>query len=132
MVTDPIGDLLTRIRNASRAGHLTITAPASKAKERVLEVLKKEGYVDRVDAFKDKQGRSFLKVFLRYDQSGAPVIREINRKSKPGRRIYLGCDAIKPFKGGLGINLVSTSRGVLTDSQARELKVGGELLCSVF
>ena len=86
MVTDPIADLLTRIRNASRAGHLTITAPGSKAKERVLEVLKQEGFVDRIEAFKDPQGKGLIKVFLRYDQDGEPVIKEIHRGSKPGRR----------------------------------------------
>jgi len=132
MVTDPIADLLTRLRNASRAGHLTITIPASKAKERVLAVLKEEGFVDRIDTFKDQQSRAFTKVFLRYDQDGGPVIREINRLSKPGRRLYKRSEEIKPFKGGLGVTIVSTSKGVITDKQARELGVGGELLCSLF
>ena len=132
MVTDPIGDLLTRIRNASRAGHLTITVPASKAKERVLLVLKDEGYIDRIDTFDDKQGRAFTKIFLRYGHDGEPVIREVNRLSKPGRRLYRRSEDIKPFRGGLGVTIVSTSKGVITDRQARELGVGGELLCSLF
>ncbi len=132
MVTDPIGDLLTRIRNASRAGHLAVTFPASKSKGRVLEVLKAEGFIDRIDNFADQQGRSFTKVFLRYTHDGEPVIREVTRLSKPGRRVYRRSEEIKPYKGGLGLTLVSTSKGVVTDKQARELGVGGELVCSVF
>lgn len=132
MVTDPIGDLLTRVRNASRAGHLTITVPTSTAKLNVLEVLKAEGFVDRIDTFRDKQNRDFTKIFLRYADDGEPVIREVTRLSKPGRRLYRRSEEIKPFKGGLGITIVSTSKGVITDKQARELGVGGELVCSVF
>jgi len=132
MVTDPIGDLFTRIRNASRAGHLTITVPASGAKLRILEVLKEEGYVDRIDSFKDQKNKAFVKVFLRYTQDGEPVVREVTRLSKPGRRLYKKSTDIKPFKGGLGVTLVSSSSGVITDKKARELGVGGELLCSIF
>jgi small subunit ribosomal protein S8 len=132
MVTDPIADLLTRIRNASRARHVTVTVPASKSKERVLNVLKEEGFVDRVDTFKDQSGKSFMKVFLRYDHAGAPVIREIRRLSKPGRREYVRKDQIPYHRGGLGTVIVSTSRGMLSDREARKLGVGGELICSVF
>lgn len=132
MVTDPIGDLFTRIRNASRAGHLTITVPSSAAKVRILNVLKEEGYVDRVDSFKDQKGKAFVKVFLRYTQDGEPVVREVTRLSKPGRRLYRKSVEIKPFKGGLGVTLISSSSGVITDKKARELGVGGELLASIF
>lgn len=131
-MTDPIADLLTRIRNASRAGHLTVNVPASKTKQRILEVLKKEGYIDRVEDFLDANDHKVLKVYLRFSMQGRPVIQELNRLSRSGKRVYIGKDDIKRFKGGLGLYLISTSKGMLTDKEAREQGIGGELICSVF
>jgi len=131
-MTDPIADLLTRIRNASRAGHLTVNIPASKTKRTILEVLKTEGYLDKVEDFEDVSGHKNFKVYLRFSQQGRPIIRELTRLSRSGKRVYVGKEEIRKFRGGLGMYVVSTSKGMLTDSQARELGVGGELVCSIF
>ncbi|AKU91575.1 30S ribosomal protein S8 [Vulgatibacter incomptus] len=129
-VTDPIGDMLTRIRNASRARHEKTLVPASKLKGAIIKVLKDEGFIaDFVFHEDDKQG--MYTVFLKYD-GGQSVIREIKRVSKPGIRRYVPKDAIPRVLGGLGISILSTSKGVLVDREARKANVGGELLCTVY
>lgn len=132
MVTDPIADLLTRLRNASRAGHPTASVPVSTMKRDVLKLLQDEGYLDRVEEYDDADGHKQFKVYLRYVQEGKPVIREMKRLSRPGKRVYVSKDEIPNFRGGLGLYVVSTSRGVLSDTTARKEGIGGELLCSVF
>lgn len=129
-VTDPIGDMLTRIRNAARARHEKTVIPASKLKRAIANVLKDEGYIrDVVFHEDDKQGE--LTVFLKYE-GGEPVIRQIRRMSKPGIRVYVTKDEIPRVLGGLGIAILSTSKGVLVDREARKAGVGGELLCTVY
>ena len=132
MATDQIADLLTRLRNAQRVGHATVVVPASKVKENVLKLLQKEGYIANVVPEKDTNDKPILKVMLKYDDIGRPVIREIKRLSSPGKRMYVRCQDIQKLKGGLGLSVVSTSKGVLSDSEARKQGVGGELICSVF
>ena len=129
-VTDPIGDMLTRIRNASRARHDKTVISASKLKGAIVQVLKDEGYIENFVLHEDdKQGA--ITVFLKYD-NGQSVIREIKRISKPGIRRYVPKDAIPRVLGGLGISILSTSKGVLVDREARKANVGGELLCTVY
>ncbi|WP_373047892.1 30S ribosomal protein S8 [Vulgatibacter sp.] len=129
-VTDPIGDMLTRLRNAGRARHEKTVIPASKLKRAIVQVLKDEGYINDFVFHEDnKQGE--LTVFLKYD-GGDSVIRQIKRVSKPGLRQYVPKDEIPRVLGGLGIAILSTSKGVLVDREARKAGVGGELLCTVF
>jgi len=129
-VTDPIGDALTRIRNAARAKHEKTVIPASKLKRAIVQVLKDEGFIaDYVYTEDNKQGE--LTVFLKYD-NGESVIRQIKRVSKPGLRQYVPKDEIPRVLGGMGIAILSTSKGVLVDREARKAGVGGELLCTVF
>lgn len=132
MVTDQIADLLTRIRNAQRAGHPSVNIPGSKTKERVLQVLKDEGYIAGVEATKDADKKPVLKVYLRYLDNNAPVIRELDRISRPGKRMYVPAEQIPVVKGGLGLVVVSTSQGMMSDRAARQAGIGGELICSVF
>jgi small subunit ribosomal protein S8 len=130
-VNDPIGDMLTRIRNASNAKHERTTVPASKLKEAVIKVLKEEGYIkDFVLHKNETQGE--ITVFLKYGDAQAPVIREIKRISKPGLRRYVPADAIPRVLGGLGISILSTSKGVLADKDCRKQSLGGELICTVY
>ncbi len=132
MFTDPIADLLTRIRNASTAGHPTVSVAASKTKERILNVLLDEGYIDRVEQITGERNKSTFKIYIRYATDGSPVIREIRRLSRPGKRVYVPTEKIPEFKGGLGLVVVSTSRGMLSDREARRQRIGGELICTVF
>jgi small subunit ribosomal protein S8 len=132
MITDQIADLLTRVRNAQEAGHPAVAIPASKTKERILNLLCEEGYIARFEKGEDSSGKPQLKVFLKYDHRGEPVIREIKRLSSPGRRVYVDKNGIPRNRGGLGIVIVSTSQGMLSDTQARVAGLGGELVCSVF
>lgn len=132
MAIDQIADLLTRVRNAQRAGHPSVAIPASKTKERVLKVLEDEGFIAGIESAQDHEGKPQLKVALRYTNDNQPVIREVRRMSRPGRRWYVGRDEIPTQKGGLGLVVVSTSRGMLSDREARRLGVGGELICAVF
>ena len=132
MVTDQIADLLTRIRNAQRVGHPTAAVPASRTKERILEVLQAEGYIEGFERVDEEGGKANIKITLRYDTRGEPVIREIKRLSSPGCRKYVGKDAISSYRHGLGTVLISTSKGMLTDKEAKLQGVGGELVCSVF
>ena len=130
MMTDPLGDMLTRIRNGLAARKESITAPASKQRERVLDVLKREGYIlgyERVDI----GNKALLKIRLKYHE-GEPVIRHIERVSRPGRRIYAGVKELPRVANGLGISIVSTPKGVLSDAEARAQNVGGEVICKVF
>lgn len=129
--SDPLGDMLTRIRNAQRAQKSTVRSPASKLRERVLDVLKREGYIRNYETIDVRPGIKELSIELKY-HNGEPVIRELKRVSKPGRRIYAGVKDLPKVYNGLGIAIISTPRGVVSDAEARELKVGGEILCTVF
>ena len=131
-MSDPIADLLTRIRNAYTAGHPKVSVPASKMKLAVAEVLKQEGYIEAVTEKKGETVGSSLELTLRYPDPKRGVLHEVRRISNPGRRVYVGKQEIKNFKGGMGISIVSTSRGIMTGKKARSLGVGGELLCTVW
>ena len=130
-MNDPIGDMLTRIRNASLRGKSTVETPASKGRARVLDVLADEGYIRGYENTTGKDGHPAIEISLKY-YDGAPVIREVKRVSKPSRRVYLGVKDIPVVRQGLGVSIVSTSRGVMSDASARANNVGGEVLCTVF
>lgn len=130
-VSDPLGDLLTRIRNGQAARLSEIRSPASKLRANVLEVLKREGYIRGYTVSKNDNGASDLTVELKYSE-GQPVIREITRISKPGRRVYTQIKEVPRVFNGLGISILSTPKGVLSDKEARTENVGGEVLCRVF
>jgi small subunit ribosomal protein S8 len=130
-MSDPLGDMLTRIRNGQMAAKSAIKAPASKLRANVLEVLRREGYIRGFETVDLGGGKSELSIELKY-HNGEPVIRELRRVSKPGRRIYKGVNDLPSVYNGLGIAIVSTPRGVLSDAEAREARVGGEVLCTVF
>jgi len=130
-MTDPIGDLITRIRNAQQRAKSKVSTPASKLRERVLEVLKTEGYIRGYATVAHSDGRSEIEIELKYFD-GAPVIREIERVSKPGRRVYASVRALPRVNNGLGVAIVSTPKGVMADHDARDQNVGGEVLCTVF
>ena len=129
--TDPIADLLTRIRNAHMAKHDRLDVPASKIKREVCRILKEEGFIRN---FREIDGSpvSTLRIFLRYSAEGTPAISHVARISKPGRRVYRGADELPEVRNGLGVGIISTSQGLLTDAQARERRVGGELLCELW
>lgn len=131
MMTDPIADMLTRIRNAVSVGMKTVEMPASKQKARIAETLKREGFIEdcRVSG---KGPKKLLKIYLKYGPHGEQLINKVERVSKPGRRIYKSADDLPYVANGLGILVVSTSRGVLSDRQCRRRNVGGEVICSVF
>jgi small subunit ribosomal protein S8 len=129
-VNDPIGDLITRIRNAQQRNKSKVSTPGSHLRERVLEVLKTEGYI-RGYAAVEKEGRSEIEIELKYFE-GAPVIREIARVSKPGRRVYTSVKNLPRINNGLGVAIVSTPKGVMADHEARDANVGGEILFTVF
>ena len=130
-MNDPIGDMLTRIRNASMRGKSTVRTPASKLRAWVLDVLAAEGYIRGYEKVTGENGHPELEIGLKY-HDGAPVIRELRRVSKPGRRVYAGAREIPQVRQGLGIAIVSTPKGVMSDAQARSDNVGGEVLCTVF
>lgn len=129
-ISDPIGDMLTRIRNAQMRGRGTVTSPASKMRVRVLEVLETEGFI-RGFSEVEKSGHREIEIELKY-YDGTPVIQEIKRVSKPGRRVYSSVGDIPLVRNGLGISILSTSKGVMSDNVARNENVGGEILCRVF
>ena len=131
VVNDPLGDMLTRIRNGQLRRRATVTSPASKLRESVLAVLKREGFIRDYRREKQASGRDALVIELKY-HDGRPVIRRVDRISKPGRRTYSQSSALPRVFDGLGIAIVSTPKGVLSDHEARREKVGGEVLCSVF
>jgi len=130
-MNDPLGDMLTRIRNAQMRGKSTVETPASKLRAWVLDVLQSEGYIRGYEATTGKDGHPAIEISLKYYE-GAPVIRELKRVSKPGRRVYLGASDIPSVRQGLGVSIVSTSKGVMSDANARQHNVGGEVLCTVF
>ena len=130
-MTDPIADMLTRIRNAVRASHELVNIPSSKLKINIAEVLKSEGYIKNFRIVSDGRHR-FIRIFLKYDEDGVAVIGELKRVSKPSCRIYEKAEGIPKVLDGYGINVVSTSKGIMTDREARKMKVGGEILCSVW
>lgn len=130
-MSDPVADLLTRIRNGQRAGKSSINAPASALRENLLAVLKREGYIRDFDRYNVRTGIDEIKIELKY-YDGEPVIREINRVSRPGCRVYSKIKDLPKVYNGLGIAILSTPQGVLSDSEAREANVGGEVLCQVF
>lgn len=130
-ISDPISDFLTRIRNAQTAKHTEVTIPASRLKVRLAEILKDEGYLEDYTQVPDRH-QGILVVQLRYDEKGVPVIQGLKRESKPGRRVYVPSDKLPKVRNGLGTAVISTSRGVMTDAQARKDKVGGEYLCSIW
>ena len=130
-MNDPLGDMLTRIRNALMRGKSTVNTPASKLRRWVLDVLKDEGYIRGYSETEIVNGASELEIELKYYE-GQPVIQEIQRVSKPGRRVYSSVKTMPVVRNGLGISIVSTPKGVMSDNAARENNVGGEILCRVF
>lgn len=131
MVNDPISDMIARIRNAQMRNKPKVSMPGSKQRERVLEVLKTEGYIRGYAAVAHASGRNELEVELKYFD-GTPVIREIERISKPGRRVYASVKNLPRINNGLGVAILSTPKGVMADHAARDANVGGEILCTVF
>jgi small subunit ribosomal protein S8 len=130
-MTDPLGDMLTRIRNGVARRKSSVSTPASNLRVRVLDVLQAEGYIRGYSKVEFENGKSEINIELKYYE-GAPVIRKIDRVSKPGRRVYVSVKSIPQVANGLGISILSTPKGVMADHQAREQNVGGELLCSIF
>lgn len=130
-MTDPLGDMLTRIRNGQHAHKTSVTAPASKLRANVLEVLKREGFIRGFTQYEVRPGIQELRIELKY-HDGDPVIREIDRVSTPGRRVYSKLKDLSRIYNGLGISILSTPRGVMSDAEARDANVGGEVLCRVF
>ncbi len=130
-INDPLGDMLTRIRNGQRAGKTSVVSPASKHRAAVLDVLKREGYIRGYLQMEMDRGKAELEIELKYYE-GEPVIREIDRVSKPGRRVYASIRDLPKVYNGLGISILSTPRGVMSDSEARDANVGGEVLCRVY
>jgi small subunit ribosomal protein S8 len=129
--SDPLSDLFTRLRNGMRAGHERVDVPNSRLKEAVLKVLEQEGFIASFRKVEEK-GRPVLRVGLKYDHEGEPIVSGLERVSRPGRRIYARADAIPSVLGGLGVAIVSTSKGIVTDKKARQARLGGEVLCNVW
>lgn len=130
-MNDPLGDMLTRIRNAQMRGKSTVRTPASKLRAWVLDVLKAEGYIRGYEQVDTASGHTELEISLKYYE-GTPVIRELARVSKPGRRVYASVKELPQVRNGLGVSIVSTPKGVMSDAAARSANVGGEVLCTVF
>jgi small subunit ribosomal protein S8 len=130
-MNDPLGDMLTRIRNAQMRGQGTVHCPASRLRAWVLDVLVEEGYIRGYEKGADANGHQELVIGLKYFD-GTPVIRELRRVSKPGRRVYMGAKELPQVRNGLGVSIVSTPKGVMSDAAARSANVGGEVLCTVF
>ena len=131
-MTDPIADMLTRIRNASRVRFKSVDVMLSKLNLNIARVLKKSGYISGYDVKKDDDGLQILRIYLKYPDPKRAVITGIKRISKPGRRVYVKSEKIPKVLNGYGIAIISTSRGVLTDSEARDMSVGGEILCNIW
>jgi len=130
-ISDPIADLLTRIRNAIMVHRASVMAPYSKLKSNVLDVLKREGYIKNFEVVQEGSKKNII-VYLKYADNGAPVISELHRISKPGCRIYNKADQIKPILNGIGVSIITTAQGLLSDRECREKKIGGEVLCEVW
>ena len=131
MMNDPLGDMLTRIRNAQMRGKSTVKTPASKLRAWVLDVLADEGYIRGYEKAESDNGQGEITISLKYFE-GAPVIKELKRVSKPGRRVYMATKDLPSVRNGLGVSIISTPKGVLSDAAARSANVGGEVLCTVF
>jgi small subunit ribosomal protein S8 len=131
-MTDPIADMLTRIRNANRVHFKSVDVLNSRINLNMTKVLKKSGYISGYDIKNDPRGHEILRVYLKYPDTKRTVITDIQRVSKPGRRVYVKSENIPQVLNGYGISILSTSRGVMTDKEARELRLGGELLCNVW
>ena len=131
-MTDPIADLLTRIRNAITAKHDRLNIPMSKVKLAICKLLEEEGLISSCKTVGEDSLTRQIQVILRYSAEGESAIRRIQRVSKPGRRVYKGADELRPVLSGLGVGILSTSKGLVTDSRARELRVGGEVLCEIW
>ena len=131
-MTDPIADMLTRIRNANRVHFKSVDVLSSRINLNMAKVLKKSGYISGYDIKNDPRGHEILRVYLKYPDAKRTVITDIQRVSKPGRRVYVKRENIPQVLNGYGISILSTSRGVMTDKEARELRLGGELLCNVW
>jgi small subunit ribosomal protein S8 len=131
VMTDPIADFLTRIRNASMAHFERVDVPSSKMKLGIAKLLKEEGYIKNYKLIKDKR-QGILRVYLKYDETNAPIIGGLERVSKPSCRVYVRHDRIPPVLSGFGTAILSTSKGVLTDREARKQKLGGEIVCKVW
>lgn len=132
-MTDPIADMLTRIRNAARARHQKVTVPWSRLKENIVKVLIDEGYLKESRKVKaSRGGGEEMLIQLRFDRDNRPIISGLKRVSSPGRRIYVGASEVPPIRKGLGIHILSTPKGILADREAQRAKVGGELICSVW
>lgn len=132
-MTDPIADMLTRIRNASSARHQKVTVPWSKVKENIIKILIEEGYLKEQKKVKAAEGwGEDLVIQLKFDRENRPIITGMKRVSSPGRRVYVGANEVIPIRKGLGINVLSTPKGILVDRAAQRAKVGGELICSVW
>ncbi|MBM4284783.1 MAG: 30S ribosomal protein S8 [Deltaproteobacteria bacterium] len=130
-MTDPLADMLTRIRNAGQARFDKVDVPASRVKIALARIFKDEGFIKNYKVIKDnKQG--ILRIYLRYTDQQQPLIQGLQRVSKPGCRVYAGCEELPRVQGGLGVAVISTSRGILSDKAARRLKVGGEVLCQIW
>ncbi|HYB60589.1 MAG TPA: 30S ribosomal protein S8 [Methylomirabilota bacterium] len=132
MQTDPIADLLTRIRNAARAKHARVDIPASKLKVEITRILKEEGYISTYKLVEENKTRRVLRVFLKYTSDRRSVITDLRRVSRPGSRRYSGALGFRPVMGGMGINILTTPKGVMTGRSARKARVGGEVLCEVW
>lgn len=131
MMTDPISDMLTRLRNAAAVGHEAVTMPSSKLKEEVARILTEEGFIDRFDVAEAGPGKA-LTLAIRYGDRRRPVINGLRRISKPGHRVYRGAKDLPRVQGGLGVAVVSTSQGLLADREARRRRLGGEIVCEVW
>ncbi|MBF8254423.1 MAG: ribosomal protein S8 [Deltaproteobacteria bacterium] len=132
-MTDPIADLLTRVRNAARARHQKVAVPWSRLKESIVKILIEEGYLKELKKVKAAQGGGDdLVIQLKFDRENRPIITGLKRVSSPGRRVYVGAKGLTPVRKGLGIHVLSTPKGILVDREAQKAKVGGELLCSVW
>lgn len=133
MSTDPIADMLTRIRNALTAKHTTVLVPASKAKQQIAEILVKEGYIKGYEIEKSEETvSSMIKITLKYGAKNSKVVTGLKRISKPGLRVYAGCEELPRVLNGMGIAIISTSKGIMTDKEARERNIGGEVLAYVW
>jgi len=130
-MTDPIADMLTRIRNGLMARLERVDVPSSNIKVSLARILKEEGYIKNFKVIKDKK-QGVLRVFLRYNEDNSPVIQGIQRVSKPSRRVYVQADNIPPVLSGLGVGIITTSKGIVTDREARRQKIGGEIICAVW
>ena len=132
MLTDPISDLLTRIRNAAKARHARVDVPTSKLKVEVARILKEEGYISTYKLIEENKTRKTLRLFLKYTPDKRSVITDLRRISKPGSRRYLAYSDIRPVVGGMGVSIMTTPKGVMTGRSARKARVGGEVLCEVW